>query len=114
MTLLERIFTVWRRVVPDSGPSDSMRLRESKPHVPAEYLPLYSHLHTRFSSNVVLSFGEMEALLGFTLPVQARTTKEWWTDPSIRTARQADAWVAAERTARPNLSARNVAFERSL
>ena len=114
MTLLERVFTVWRRVVPDAGPPDSMRLRESKPHVPAEYLPLYAHLHGRFSSNVVLSFGEMEALLGFTLPLQARTTKEWWTDPAVRTARQSDAWLAAERTATPNLLARHVAFERSL
>ena len=83
-----------------------------KPRVPAEYLPLYTYLEHRYASTVVLTFDQMESLLGFTLPDAARSERDWWTDAPIRTARQSDAWTVASRTATPNLPAGVVAFER--
>jgi hypothetical protein len=64
---------------------------------------------------VVLTFAEMEDLLGFSLPDLARLSEEWWTDPD-RTAtrpRYSDAWILANRTARPNLPALTVVFARA-
>ena len=63
---------------------------------------------------VVLTFGQIEDLLGFTLPDLARTDQEWWTiaDLSTAEARCSDAWTLASRTAKPNLLAQTVLFER--
>jgi len=78
------------------------------PRVRAGYLPLYAYLEHRYASLVVLTFEQMEALLGFALPEAARLEPGWWTD----TAADRNAWTVAKRTATPNLPARNVAFER--
>jgi hypothetical protein len=61
-----------------------------------------------YASLVVLTFEQMEALLGFALPEAARREPGWWTD----TAADRNPWTVAKRTATPNLLARNVAFER--
>jgi hypothetical protein len=83
-----------------------------KPRVPGEYLSLYTYLEHRYASKVVLSFSQMEDLLGFALPAAARVERDWWTAAAVRTERHSDAWTAARRTATPNLPAGNVAFER--
>ncbi len=85
---------------------------EAKPAVPAEFLSLYTYLEHRYAETVVLTFDQMESLLGFALPSPAWTDREWWTGASVRADRHADAWTAARRTAAPNLPARIVAFER--
>ena len=66
------------------------------------------------ANTVVLTFQQVEDLLGFSLPDLARTNQEWWTIADISTteARCSDAWTLARRTARPNLMAQTVAFER--
>src|SRR5689334_22596148 len=43
------------------------------------YNPLFVFLNTRFADRVVLTFKEIEDLLGFTLPTAARTEAGWWT-----------------------------------
>jgi hypothetical protein len=86
--------------------------RPQSPRVPTEYLPLYNYLEHRYASTVVLSFDQMESLLGRALPTRATTENEWWTDAGVPADRHAQAWTAALRTAMPNLSARNVTFER--
>lgn len=83
-----------------------------KPRVPGEYLSLYTYLEQRYASKVVLSFGQMEDLLGFALPAAARVERDWWTAAAVRAERHSDAWTAARRTATPNLPAGNVAFDR--
>jgi hypothetical protein len=83
------------------------------PRVPAEYLPLYTYLEHRYASVVVLTFEQMEALLGFALPDPASTERDWWTGASSGTNRFREAWMGAGRTATPNLLARTVTFERS-
>jgi len=79
-----------------------------------KYRLLYEYLERRYANTVVLTFGQIEDLLGFGLPDPARTVKEWWTiaDMSTGEARCSDAWRLANRTARPNLMAQTVAFER--
>ena len=76
--------------------------------VPPEYAALHRYLNDRYASLVVLTFEQIESLLGFPLPGAARTEGTWWTRADRHTA----AWVKAQRTAAPNLPARNVAFQR--
>ena len=79
-----------------------------------EYRLLYKYLRDRFSDRLVLTFGQIEDLLGFPLPSPARLQREWWgdTDPVAERSRQSDAWTLAGRTASVNLSAQCVTFER--
>jgi hypothetical protein len=79
------------------------------------YGPLYVYLEHRYADIVVLTFGQMEDLLGFTLPPPARTDPAWWTNRAGEAAsspQYSEAWRLAHRTAKPNLPAGNVAFER--
>jgi hypothetical protein len=80
----------------------------------AKYRCLYEYLEKRYANTVVLTFGQVEDLLGFSLPDLARADQEWWTiaDSSTAEARCSDAWTLAGRTARPNLMAQTVTFER--
>jgi hypothetical protein len=79
----------------------------------AEYGPLFTYLDRRFADVVVLTFGQIEDLVGFSLPAPARLQGEWWTGtgpghpPPV-----ADVWTAAHRTAVPNLQAGTVSFAR--
>ena len=79
------------------------------------YLLLYKYLENRYADTVVLTFAEIEDLLGFTLPDQARLHREWWTDAETKTAgpNYSDSWILASRTAMPNLLARTVVFQRA-
>lgn len=79
-----------------------------------KYRFLYEYLENRYANTVVLTFAQIEDLLGFTLPGLARSDKEWWTtgDASTAEARCSDAWTLARRTATPNLMAQTVMFER--
>jgi hypothetical protein len=82
------------------------------PRVPAEYLSLHTHLERRYASIVVLTFEQMEALLGSALPAPACTERGWWVSGDVSTNHCSAAWIGAGRTATPNLSARTVTFER--
>ncbi len=79
-----------------------------------KYRLLYDYLEHRYANTVVLTFGQIEDLLGFTLPDLARTDLEWWTvaDAGTAEARCSDAWTLASRTAKANLAAQIVVFER--
>ena len=85
---------------------------EAKPPVPAAYMPLFTYLDRRYAGTVVLTFEQIEALLGFTPPSPGLADAEWWTGPSGANDRHTAAWTAARRSAAPQLSARIVAFER--
>ena len=79
--------------------------------VPGKYAPLHEYLANRYADSVVLTFAQIEDLLGGALPDTARARHEWWTS-SDSASSCSDAWILAGRTARPNLLARTVAFER--
>ena len=78
------------------------------------YLLLYKYLENRYANTVVLTFSEIESLLGFALPDQARLHQEWWTDAiHVAGPHYSDSWILASRTAMPNLPAQTVLFERA-
>jgi len=79
-----------------------------------KYLLLHQYLRDRYATTVVLTFAEIEDVLGFTLPHRARVEREWWTEAETTGAdtNYADSWILASRTATPNLLARTVVFER--
>jgi len=91
---------------------------ETVPHgrvMSGQYLLLYRYLENRYANTVVLTFAEIEDLLGFALPDQARLHQEWWTDAetTVPGSNYSDSWILASRTAVPNLMARTVVFERA-
>ena len=102
-----------RRTWQNATPTLSRCSRSGSTRVfPPSTLSLYTYLEHRFASIVVLTFEQMEALLGFALPARASTECDWWTGVAVGASRHSDAWVEAGRTATPNLGARTVAFER--
>jgi hypothetical protein len=91
-----------------------MSIPEASRLVPEPYGQLYRYLNGRFADTIVLTFEQIEMLLGFALPDLARLRTDWWAGavqggtPSM----QARSWTEASMTATPNLSARSVVFER--
>jgi len=83
-----------------------------RPAVPAAYMPLFTYLNRRYAVTVVLTFEQIEALLGFAPPSPAFADAEWWTVHDGSERSHTAAWTAARRSAAPQLSARIVAFER--
>ena len=79
-----------------------------------EYERLHAYLRDRYANRVVLTFAEIEDLLGFTLPGLARDDLAWWDGGDFDGApsTQSFAWTLAGRTATVNLAAQNVVFER--
>src|SRR3954471_3569528 len=88
---------------------------EPQPVMSGRYLLLYKYLHERYADTVVLTFGQIESLLGFALPDQARLNQQWWTNAEVTAAgvHHSDSWKLASRVATPNLLAQTVAFERA-
>lgn len=80
--------------------------------MPGVYRPLYEFLNSRFADRVVLTFGQIEDLLGFAMPPAARVDVAWWTSPDSTDGSHRQAWLLAKRSAVPNLRAMTVAFER--
>ena len=81
-----------------------------------EYQRLYEYLRDRYANCVVLTFAEIEDLLGFSLPESARLELEWWNGASPTGGRsaQAHSWTLAGRTVTVNTTAQSVVFDRGL
>ena len=79
-----------------------------------EYHLLHKYLRDRYANRVVLTFAEIEDLLGFSLPDLARVQLAWWAagDFVAAPSTQSFAWTLAGRSASVNLPAQNVVFER--
>ena len=91
---------------------DDSQTRARASTVQPAYRPLHKYLRDRFAQTVVLTFTQIEDLIGAPLPDVARAQAGWWTNPGTDASPQAQTWIAAERTAEPNLLARTVRFER--
>ena len=114
MRNMKSLIAWWRTPSPSPAPpfiSVVPKTVNTRPVV-REYQPLYAYLDHRHASTVVLTFLEMESLLGRPLPTMARHERDWWTAAATRSSRQAEAWTMAGRTAQPNFGARTVMFER--
>jgi len=79
------------------------------------YGSLQKYLTSRYADVVVLTFAQIEDLLGFALPDPAWVEPGWWALPvagAVPSA-QSQSWTLAKRTATPNLPAETVLFERT-
>ena len=89
-------------------------LDDTKPFFgPAAYLPLHTYLRDRYADTVVLTFSEIEALLGFSLPALARLQPEWWADDGVAPTAPSRCWRQASRTVRANFASQTAVFERA-
>src|SRR6476660_86993 len=79
-----------------------------------QYLPLHLYLSDRRAEIVVLTFQEIETLLGFPLPAPARTMPGWWANigSSGSPSPQSSSWTQADMSATPSLLTGTVVFER--
>lgn len=80
-----------------------------QPKASGPYLPLYQYLRDRHANRVVLTFAEVESLVGFPLPPAARAEPGWWSGPN---AVAGEAWRLADRSAVANLVSQVVVCER--
>lgn len=107
----------WMNRRQTTAPPESDAEAAGQPHslMSGTYLSLYKYLEARYADTVVLTFAEIEDLLGFALPDLARLREDWWTNPDSDSARPrySDSWILASRTARPNLRALTVVFDRA-
>jgi hypothetical protein len=106
---MRRWILTWRDRAEARPPKPPDRVMSGK------YLLLYDYLKNRYANTVVLTFAEIEDLLGFTLPEPARFQQDWWTDADSSTVLTAhsQSWTLASRTARANLMTQTVVFERA-
>lgn len=68
-------------------------LRESATR--GSYQPLFDHLQTVDAVRLELSFGEVERVLGRTLPASARKHRAWWSNERSGSHSHARAWMDA-------------------
>jgi len=77
------------------------------------FLALHDYLKNRYADVVVLTFGQMEDLLGSPLPVAATRDLAWWNGNEAVNFEHSNSWRLANRTAVANLIARTATFERA-
>lgn len=93
---------------------DQVAIEQRTEVVSGKYGVLYRYLEHRHADVTVLTFRQIEDLLGFGLPQLALTYEAWWTlGTNVEGAPHADAWTLAGRTAVPNLQTRVVIFKRA-
>jgi hypothetical protein len=95
-------------VIPTTG-------RQPRRATAGPYRILYEYLEKRFADTTVLTLQQVQDLLGVALPEPALTDPAWWADTGTGSSDTlwSDAWTLANRTARPNLRAGTVIFERA-
>lgn len=110
------MFSWWKKSVTTTPEPrlDEEAARRHDSNLSGTYRLLYKYLEQRYANTVVLSFAQIQDLLGFALPERARTDLEWWTATGAgpNEPHYSQAWRLARRTAKPNLLALNVVFER--
>jgi hypothetical protein len=107
--------TNWRAAAHEPAMAHRVVRERRSSAVSGNYSSLHDYLKNRYADMTVLTFDQIEDLLGFTLPHLARTYHGWWTleEVNVDGSRHSDAWTLAGRTATPNLQAGTVVFERT-
>jgi hypothetical protein len=106
------MFDWLRRHAPAAPLSPVPRPSRERPASAGEYQPLHKYLRDRYANRLVMTFAEIEDLLGFSLPGGARLNDAWWAAPAGLGPAHAAAWTLAGRTATVNRLAQIVVFER--
>ena len=83
--------------------------------VTEEYRSLHKYLRDRYADKVVLTFAQIEDMLGFVLPNAARLEQGWWANPDADStpSPQSQSWTRANRTATARLLPQVVVFDRT-
>lgn len=74
----------------------------------SRYFPLLVRLKGSGANEVVLSFAEVEALIGGPLPASARATRAWWSNRD--SGAQAAAWMQAGYRVTVDLASEQITF----
>ena len=63
----------------------------------SKYEPIRTYLTNSRNQNEILSYSELEIILGFTLPDSAYTHREWWANETIQSTRHTHCkeWIEA-------------------
>lgn len=61
----------------------------------SKYYRLFEYLKRCQQEAVTLTFAEIEALIGYSLPASARAQKNWWSNRDSASALYAGAWISA-------------------
>jgi hypothetical protein len=77
------------------------------------YRSLHEYLANRYPNVVVLTFAQIEDLLGSPLPAPARQDPGWWNSDDRNNFGHSNSWRLAKRTAVANLVSQTVKFERA-
>jgi DNA-binding transcriptional regulator YiaG len=78
----------------------------------SKYYPLHKHLQACRESSIILSFQEIEKILGGSLPMSARSSKAYWSNRS-KGALQAKAWMnAGYHVIKVDFNSQQVTFEK--
>ena len=81
--------------------------------ISAKYRPLAEFLYGKWEKRVVLTYGEIEDLLGFALPPSAdKFPQSYWAN--TKTHSYATSWLCVGYKARVDGNARTVVFERTV
>jgi hypothetical protein len=74
----------------------------------SKYEPLFRFLRSKDLDHIVMTFSEVESVLGFTLPISASKYIAWWDGASQHS--QAYSWTEAGFKAKPRLREKKVEF----
>lgn len=74
----------------------------------SKYDPLNQFLQFNNSNRIIMTFSEIEEVLGFSLPMSAQKYMSWWDDSSQHS--QAHAWTEAGYKANPKMNEKKVDF----
>lgn len=79
----------------------------------SKYEPLYKFLKLKDTNRVVMTFSDLEDVLGFTLPPTALRQDQWWVNNNSQHT-QANSWLNAGFRAVPKLNEKKVEFVKYL
>jgi hypothetical protein len=60
-----------------------------------QYDRLTVFLRDQVANEIILTFNEINDLMGVTLPLAARTHRQWWENQASAVGRQCHAWLSA-------------------
>lgn len=98
--------------------ADESNTKEGRPIFPAEcgnskYRSLSEYLYEKWEKRIVLSYDEIEEVLGFELPTSAHTLPQsYWANTEYHT--YAKSWLLLGYKAKVNVKSKKVTFERSV
>ena len=80
------------------------------------YAPLRQHLEGLTTTSAVLTWREIQTILGFALPKSARFRSQWWATkvvPDTRHSHAKEGWLLAGWQAKPDFALQHTTFTKN-